>query len=165
MTSPKTTKYGVSTSLKPLFRTKSFLESSGCRTHPLKTSGYWPRSNGWKSKGPVLFEMMVQIKTKVGHGVETPPPRSLWCGVLLPSFSNMLKSMDKRTLVSGASNTLTVTLTVNYDLADRSTVTISGLTASATIDWYLTVTSIRTRLGWGLWTRWRRGGRRCWQRH
>jgi len=77
---------------------------------------------------------MVQIKTKVGHGVETPPPRSLWCGVLLPSFSNMLKSMDKRTLVSGASNTLTVTLTVNYDLADRSTVTISGLTASATID-------------------------------
>jgi len=31
------------------------------------------------SKCPVLFEKMVQIKQKSGHGVKNPPPRSFWC--------------------------------------------------------------------------------------
>jgi len=33
----------------------------------------------YQSKCPVLFEIMVQIKTKEGHGVKIPPTRSFWC--------------------------------------------------------------------------------------
>jgi len=35
----------------------------------------------YSSKCPVLFETMVQIKQKRGHGVETPHPRRFWCGI------------------------------------------------------------------------------------
>ena len=34
----------------------------------------------YQSKCPVLWEIMVQIKTKEGHGVKIPPTRSFWCG-------------------------------------------------------------------------------------
>jgi len=47
-------------------------ERPGARTWDM----FW-----YKSKWPVLFEIVVQIKTKEGHGVENPPPRSFCCGV------------------------------------------------------------------------------------
>jgi len=192
MTSPTTTKYGVSTSLKPLFRTKSFLESSGCRTHPLKTSGYWPRLTqmGKIQNGPSCSRWWYKSKQKWVTGSKprlqeasdagccchlsatcwsrsTNAPRYVVATVsridkiirLFCRISSLLKgSFAKETYhfidptncshpISGASTTWTVTLTVNYDLADGSTVTISGLTASATVDGYLTVTSTPAGLG------------------
>ena len=38
-------------------------------------------SNGWKTKWTVVFEITVQTKTKEGHRVETPPPRSCCCSM------------------------------------------------------------------------------------
>ena len=66
--------------------------------------------------------------------------------VLVPSFG--VKSIEQSTPVSGATNTLTVTVIANYNLADGSTVTISGLTGSQTADnAALTVTSTSGLLG------------------
>jgi len=57
-------------------RTKSFLEPSGYRTCPLKTSGYRPRltqmGGNWKV---VYFEFMSQIKQKSVYGAENPHPK------------------------------------------------------------------------------------------
>jgi hypothetical protein len=52
--------------------------------------------------------------------------------VEVPAFS--VKSIQQSTPVSGAANTMTVTLTANYNLATGSTVTITGLTGSQTAD-------------------------------
>jgi trimeric autotransporter adhesin len=72
--------------------------------------------------------------------------------VVVPSFS--LKSIQQSTPASGATNTLTVSLTADFDLAMGSTVTITGLTGSQTADSAsLTVTSTGGRLGTsGAWT-------------
>ena len=51
---------------------------------------------------------------------------------LVPFFG--IKSIEQSTRVSGATNTLTVTLTANYELMAGSMVTISGLTGSHTAD-------------------------------
>ena len=50
--------------------------------------------------------------------------------VLVPEIT--VKSIEQLTPVAGTTNTLTVTLNVNYDLATGSKVTISGLTGSQT---------------------------------
>ena len=72
--------------------------------------------------------------------------------VLVPAFS--VKTIRQSTPVSGQTNTLTVTLTANYDLTDGSTVTISGLTGTQTSDdGSLSVTSSNGDLGSsGAWT-------------
>ena len=72
--------------------------------------------------------------------------------VLVPSFG--VKSIEQSTPVSGATNTLTVTLTANYHLKAGSTVTILGLTGSQTADnGALTVASTSGLLGTaGAWT-------------
>jgi uncharacterized iron-regulated membrane protein len=72
--------------------------------------------------------------------------------VVVPSFS--LKSIQQSTPKSGATNTMTVSLTADFDLAAGSTVTITGLTGSQTADSAsLTVTSTDDRLGTsGAWT-------------
>jgi len=41
----------------------------------------------YKSKCTILFEIMVQIKTKEGHGVENLPPRSFGCGFISKNTS------------------------------------------------------------------------------
>jgi len=57
------------------YRTKGFLESSGCQPRPLTTSGYQPRLTQWvKIPMHVSSELMVQIKEKGVHGVENPLP-------------------------------------------------------------------------------------------
>ena len=72
--------------------------------------------------------------------------------VLVPSFD--ILSIEQSTPVSGATNTLTVTLTANYDLEVGSTVTISGLTGSQTADVSLNVTLTSGLLGTaGAWTK------------
>ncbi len=73
--------------------------------------------------------------------------------VEVASFS--LKSIQQSTPVSGATNTLTVSLTANFDLAVGSKVTITGLTGSQTADSAsLAVTSTEGLLGTsGRWTR------------
>jgi len=65
-------------------RTKRFLESSGCRTHPLETSAYRPRLTCWwyKPGMDVSSEFMVQIQQKTGTGVENPHPRSFLGGLI-----------------------------------------------------------------------------------
>jgi hypothetical protein len=72
--------------------------------------------------------------------------------VVVPSFS--LKSIQQSTPVSGATNTLTVSLTANFNLAAGSTVTITGLTESQTANsGNLTVSSTSSQLGTsGVWT-------------
>jgi hypothetical protein len=72
--------------------------------------------------------------------------------VVVPSLS--LKSIQQSTPVSGATNTLTVSLTANFNLATGSTVTITGLTQSQTADSAsLTVSSTSSQLGTsGTWT-------------
>ncbi len=72
--------------------------------------------------------------------------------VAVPTFS--VKSIQQSTPVSGATNTLTLMLTANYDLAAGSTVTIMGLTGSQTDDsQILPVTSSSSLLGTaGAWT-------------
>jgi len=63
--------------------TTGFLESSGCRTRPLKTGGYQPRltRNGYKWEMPASSELMVQIIWKKGvYGVENPLPRIFFDG-------------------------------------------------------------------------------------
>jgi hypothetical protein len=52
--------------------------------------------------------------------------------VAVPAFS--VKSIQQSTTVAGATNTFTVTLTANYNLAASSKVTITGLTGSQTAD-------------------------------
>jgi len=52
--------------------------------------------------------------------------------VLIPFFS--VRSIRQRTPISGAKNTLTVTLQANYNLKAGSMVTILGLTGSQTLD-------------------------------
>jgi hypothetical protein len=65
---------------------------------------------------------------------------------VVPSFS--LKSIRQSTPVSSATNTLTVSLTADFDLAAGSTVTITGLTGSQTADGAsLTVSSTEGLLG------------------
>jgi hypothetical protein len=72
--------------------------------------------------------------------------------VQVPSFS--VKSIQQSTPMSGATNTLTVSLTANFNLATGSKVTISGLTGSQTADsGSLTVSSTSNLLGTsGAWT-------------
>ena len=72
--------------------------------------------------------------------------------VVVPSFS--LKSIRQSTPGSGATNTLTVALTADFDLAAGSTVTITGLTGSQTEDSAsLRVSSTSGLLGTsGTWT-------------
>ena len=72
--------------------------------------------------------------------------------VLVPAFS--AKGIGQSTPGSGETNRITVTLTANYNLADGSTVTISGLTGSQTADAAsLAVTSTNGDLGTtGAWT-------------
>ena len=66
------------------YRTKSFLESSGCRTRPLKTRGYQPRLTQMGENHKVLqFQLMVQIKQKGVWGVENLLPRSFLGGVFV----------------------------------------------------------------------------------
>ena len=72
--------------------------------------------------------------------------------VRVPSFGHV--SIAQSTPVSGALNTLTATLTVNYDLAANSTVTISGLMGSQTTDASIAVTSTSSLFGIvGAWTK------------
>ena len=72
--------------------------------------------------------------------------------VEVPAFS--VKSIQQNTPLSGSTNTITVTLTANIDLADGSSVTILGLTGSQTNDASLTVTSTSGLLGvTGTWTK------------
>jgi hypothetical protein len=73
--------------------------------------------------------------------------------VVVPSFS--LKWIRQSTQVPGATNTLTVSLTANFNLAAGSTVTITGLTGSQTAtSSILPVTSTSGLLGTsGEWTR------------
>jgi trimeric autotransporter adhesin len=76
----------------------------------------------------------------IGSGAMTKPGTDLYgvddgadpLTVVVPSFS--LKSIQQSTPVSGATNTLTVSLTANFNLATGSTVTITGLTGSQTAD-------------------------------
>jgi hypothetical protein len=72
--------------------------------------------------------------------------------VEVPSFSP--KSIQQSTPMLGATNTLTVSLTANFNLATGSTVTITGLTGSQTADSAsLTVSSTSSLLGTsGVWT-------------
>ena len=72
--------------------------------------------------------------------------------VVVPVFS--AKGIGQSTPGSGETNTITVTLTANYNLDDTSTVTISGLTGSQTLDsTSLAVTSTGGLLGTtGAWT-------------
>jgi hypothetical protein len=77
--------------------------------------------------------------------------------VVVPAFS--VKSIQQSTPVPSATNTMTVTLTASYNLADGSTVTITGLTGSQTPDsqtpdsQVLAVTSTLSLLGvTGVWT-------------
>jgi hypothetical protein len=71
--------------------------------------------------------------------------------VLVPAFT--VQSIEQSTPFVGASNTLTVTLASNYDLADGSMVTISGLAGSQTEDTMLPVASTLGLLGTaGAWT-------------
>jgi hypothetical protein len=72
--------------------------------------------------------------------------------VVVPSFT--LKSIRQSTPGSGATNTLTVSLTADFDLPAGSTVTITGLTGSQTADSAsVTVTSTGGLLGSsGAWT-------------
>ena len=71
--------------------------------------------------------------------------------VVVPSFA--VKSIGQSTPASGATNTLTVSLTADFDLPAGSTVTITGLTGSQTPDSgsSLAVTSTSSLLG----TTWR----------
>ena len=74
-------------------RTKSFIESIGCRTRPLERVGIdsglliiirnrpWFTFYWYKSEMRVRSELMVQINQRGGTGVETPPPRRFVGGV------------------------------------------------------------------------------------
>jgi hypothetical protein len=66
--------------------------------------------------------------------------------VVVPSFT--LKSIRQSTPGSGATNTLTVSLTADFDLPAGSTVTITGLTGSQTAD-SASVTVTSTGVCWG----------------
>lgn len=72
--------------------------------------------------------------------------------VVVPSFS--LKYIQQSTSAPGATNTLTVSLTADFDLPAGSTVTITGLTGSQTANSAsLAVTSTSSLLGTtGAWT-------------
>jgi hypothetical protein len=71
--------------------------------------------------------------------------------VVVPSFT--VKSIGQSTPASGATNTLTVSLTADFDLPAGSTVTITGLTGSQTTGSSVTVTSTGHLLGTsGAWT-------------
>jgi hypothetical protein len=87
-----------------------------------------------------------------GRTLATSPNQADPLTVEVASFS--LKSIRQSTPVSGATNTLTVSLTANFDLAAGSKVTITGLTGSQTADSAsLTVTSTEGLLGTsGTWT-------------
>jgi len=62
--------------------TKSFLESSGCRTRPLKPADINPSSLKWVNiRKKFSLELMVQIKHKSVYGVETPHPNSFLGGL------------------------------------------------------------------------------------
>jgi len=68
--------------LKAHNRTKSFLESSGCRTRPLKPADINPSSLKWvKIRKKFSSELMVQIKQKSVYGVENPRPNSFLGGL------------------------------------------------------------------------------------
>jgi hypothetical protein len=72
--------------------------------------------------------------------------------VVQPVFS--IKSIQQSTPVAGTLNTITVTVTANYNLEDDSTVTIAGLTVSQTAgSSSLPVTSTSNKFGVsGVWT-------------
>ena len=75
--------------------------------------------------------------------------------VVVPAFD--VKSIQQSTPMAGLPNTITVTLTANCNLADGSTVTVTGLTGSQTADALaaspLSVTSTSNLLGTtGVWT-------------
>jgi len=81
-----------------------------------------------------------------GRTLATSPNQADPLTVEVASFS--LKSIRQSTPVSGATNTLTVSLTADFDLAAGSKVTITGLTGSQTADSAsLTVSSTSDLLG------------------
>ena len=61
---------------------ESFVESSGCRTRPLKIREYRPRLTcQWYTSGmDVSSESMVLMKQATGYGVENPHARSFLGG-------------------------------------------------------------------------------------
>jgi len=64
-----------------LDRTKSFLESRGCRTRRLETSEYGRRLTDWWCKSESMFIPMLHIKHKGAYGVENLPPTTFLDGV------------------------------------------------------------------------------------
>jgi hypothetical protein len=70
--------------------------------------------------------------------------------VVVPSFT--MKSIQQSTPASSATNTLTVSLTADFDLAAGSTVTITGLTGSQTAGSSLAVSSGALLDPSGTWT-------------
>jgi len=113
-----------------------------------------------QASSTVYVEAMIQDNGVIASAAMTSPADALYgvasglkpLEVLVPSFG--VKSIEQSTPVSGATNTLTVTLTANYELKAGSTVTILGLTGSQTADnGALTVASTSGLLGTaGAWT-------------
>jgi len=105
-------------------------------------------ASGFISIGAIAQGAMVKPGTKmygVGNGANP-------LEVLVPFFS--VKSIKQSTFVSGAINKLMVNLMANYELKAGSTVTISGLTGSQTLDTAnLPISSTSSIFGTaGVWT-------------
>ena len=99
--------------------------------------------------GVSIAEVAMDKPHKVRYGVANASDP---LQVLAPRFK--VKSIAQSKPAPAMINTITVTLTANYDIADGSTVTISGLTGSQTPDaGSLSVTSSNDDLGTtGAWT-------------
>jgi len=77
-------------------RTKRLLESSGCRTRPLKPSDINLGSLKWvKIKMHVSSELMVQIRTNRAYGVETPFSNSFLGGFTFLSHHMQEKRKER----------------------------------------------------------------------
>jgi len=76
-----------------VYRTKTFLEPSGCQTRHPQPARTWllgPEACSGFIQISRFVRDMVQIKQKSEHGVKNTPPRSFWCGTTSNEYSETL---------------------------------------------------------------------------